>query len=124
MRGPLDWRIPLVILLLLAIASATRWQTEATFRYSNVPIVVCWKRDRWTNTRWVAVYGYEIEGFPGTYREEPLTIIIGTVPMDTERAKILVAIASLVWRVLVLVDILWLLIALIAAGVRRRSAST
>lgn len=46
MRGPLDWRIPLVVLLLLAIASATRWQTEDTFRRSDFPQVIHWKRDR------------------------------------------------------------------------------
>ncbi len=112
MRGPLDWRIPLVILLLLVIASATRWQTEATFRRSDFPQVVHWKRDRWTNTRWVAMYD------PGRYQEIPL--MTGTFPRDTEQTRSVVAVASLIWVGLVLLDILWLLIALIAAGVRRR----
>lgn len=119
MRGVLDWRVPLVILLLLVIASATRWQTEATFRHADSPTVIYWKRDRWTNTRWIVYYsaGYD----RGFYREAPLGAPPGAGFTREER---LVAITYAVWLLFVTISVLWLLVALIVTAWRGKGTST
>ncbi|MCS6830977.1 MAG: hypothetical protein RMM08_08890 [Armatimonadota bacterium] len=106
MKGLLDWRVPAAVLLFLFIASVTRWQTEATYRQTDFPpTVIYWKRDRWTNTRWITRYdlqGYSQTPVPGTWSSQLL------IPEEK-----VVSLFSVAWAILVVLNTVWLLAALI-----------
>lgn len=49
-----SWIIPLIVLILLALALAFRWDYNATKTYNDG--VSKWKTDRWTRQGWIEVY--------------------------------------------------------------------
>ena len=79
------WVIPAVLLLLLTVASATRWQTVASNSESSK--VLKWQRDRWTGTVILVTYYFnEVDvRHLGHYRDlsDTLTLVWGLAVVIT-----------------------------------------
>lgn len=97
--------LPLILFVLLALAWALRWENISTKTYNNG--VLKWKKDKWTNFVWIEIYGASngiltVEERPA-YNDKDS---IDRVWQARNRATI-------VWRILIGADCLWMLLALI-----------
>lgn len=89
------YMLPLLILVILILLMAFRWDTQATKSYSNG--IAKWKQDRWTGEIWF--HGYKpmyTEKAPTRYEEEKIRPI--TMGL------------TLAWWGLFIANMIWLLV--------------
>jgi hypothetical protein len=100
------WVIPTVLLLLLMVASATRWQTVAS--RSEASTVTKWQKDRWTGTVILVRYSYRWVNVEHLGHYEDLSNML-----------------TVVWRWAVVITLVWLGWSVFKTlRIRRLSAST
>lgn len=83
------WVIPTVLLLLLMVASATRWQTVAS--RSESFMVQKWQKDRWTGTVILVTYYFNGVDIEHLGHHEDLSNML-----------------TVVWRWAVVITLIWL----------------
>lgn len=93
--------LPVIILVILILLMAFRWDTQATKSYNNG--VAKWKQDCWTGEIWFYVYKTRFaEKTPTRYEEEK----IGPITMGL----------TLAWWGLFIANIIWLLVVFLLRG--------